>query len=162
MNAKVTKFELTQTNSALSAQNAFLGTQLADALAELNAARATIEALRSELSIAASLIFDMREQTEAPKSSAPDAYCVTTPDGDCVSTDPRCMHQSAAPISARRAEMNAARAEAMRTGKSVLVTPTLKTKTWTPAPPSEASLAYRAKCAAARELAMRTGKSVVV
>ena len=23
----------------------------------------------------------------------PDRYCVTTPDGDCVSTDPRCMHQ---------------------------------------------------------------------
>ena len=25
----------------------------------------------------------------------PDAYCVTTPDGACVSTDPRCMHQPA-------------------------------------------------------------------
>jgi hypothetical protein len=22
----------------------------------------------------------------------PDKYCVTTPDGDCISTDPRCMH----------------------------------------------------------------------
>ena len=162
MNAKVTKFELTQTNAALAAHNAYLGTTLADAQAALAQRDATIEALRAELSIAASLIFDMREQTEAPKSSAPDAHCVTTPDGDCVSTDPRCMHQAPAPISARRAQMDAARAEAMRTGKSVLVVPTIKTKTWTPAPPSEASLAYRAKCAAARELAMRTGKSVVV
>jgi hypothetical protein len=23
----------------------------------------------------------------------PDKYCVTLPDGDCVSKDPRCMHQ---------------------------------------------------------------------
>ena len=23
----------------------------------------------------------------------PDKYCVTQPDGDCISTDPRCMHQ---------------------------------------------------------------------
>lgn len=25
---------------------------------------------------------------------APDKYCVTRPDGECVSTDQRCMHQS--------------------------------------------------------------------
>ena len=27
-------------------------------------------------------------------NTAPDAYCVTTPDGNCISTDARCMHQS--------------------------------------------------------------------
>ena len=26
----------------------------------------------------------------------PDAFCVTAPDGACVSNDPRCMHQPAA------------------------------------------------------------------
>lgn len=29
----------------------------------------------------------------APIPPDPDAYCVTQPDGECVSTDPRCMHQ---------------------------------------------------------------------
>jgi hypothetical protein len=28
----------------------------------------------------------------AEQVQAPDAYCVTTPDGDCISNDPRCMH----------------------------------------------------------------------
>lgn len=31
-----------------------------------------------------------------PAQAEPDAYCITTPDGGCISTDPRCMHQSQA------------------------------------------------------------------
>lgn len=27
----------------------------------------------------------------------PDSYCITTPDGGCSSTDPRCMHQPKTP-----------------------------------------------------------------
>jgi hypothetical protein len=27
------------------------------------------------------------------RNEHPDAYCYTTPDGDCISTDARCMHQ---------------------------------------------------------------------
>jgi DnaJ-class molecular chaperone len=30
---------------------------------------------------------------EVDNDPAPDAYCVTAPDGSCVSDDPRCMHQ---------------------------------------------------------------------
>jgi len=28
-----------------------------------------------------------------PQPGTPDAYCITTSDGGCISTDPRCMHQ---------------------------------------------------------------------
>lgn len=31
--------------------------------------------------------------------AAPDKYCVTTPDGNCISEDPRCMHNTPAPKS---------------------------------------------------------------
>lgn len=31
------------------------------------------------------------------KTDSPDLYCVTEGNGDCVSTDPRCMHNSPAP-----------------------------------------------------------------
>lgn len=39
---------------------------------------------------------------------APDKYCVTTPDGNCISEDPRCMHNTPAP--------KVLRAEVPRTG----------------------------------------------
>lgn len=48
-------------------------------------------------------------------SVAPDAYCITQPDGECTSEDPRCMHQAAivlitdrAALMARCKELNAA------------------------------------------------------
>lgn len=35
------------------------------------------------------------QQSDAKQSPVtPDKHCLTTPDGDCISTDPRCMHQS--------------------------------------------------------------------
>jgi hypothetical protein len=40
--------------------------------------------------------FSVSNHRTAPKEDAkeePDAYCVTTPDGGCASTDSRCMHQ---------------------------------------------------------------------
>jgi hypothetical protein len=40
-----------------------------------------------------SLIPNSKENSPAPSDAEPDAYCVTTPDGGCISTDPRCMHQ---------------------------------------------------------------------
>lgn len=32
-------------------------------------------------------------QVAQQPQAEPDAYCITTPDGCCISTDPRCMHQ---------------------------------------------------------------------
>lgn len=37
--------------------------------------------------------FVMWRAANKEASGIPDAYCVTAPNGDCVSTDPRCMHQ---------------------------------------------------------------------
>lgn len=34
----------------------------------------------------------VRDETAA-RELAPDSFCVTTDDGDCISTDDRCMHQ---------------------------------------------------------------------
>lgn len=70
MSKAITKNELVKLNSELSAKVAALGTALADALAKI-----------------ARLEKKVREA-----SNEPDRYCVTAPDGECISTDPRCMH----------------------------------------------------------------------
>lgn len=70
MSKAIAKNELVKLNSELSAKVAALGTALADALAKI-----------------ARLEKKVREA-----SNEPDRYCVTAPDGECISTDPRCMH----------------------------------------------------------------------
>lgn len=70
MSKVITKNELITLNSALSAKVAALGTQLVDALAKIS----------------------RLEKKVREASNEPDRYCVTAPDGECISTDPRCMH----------------------------------------------------------------------
>lgn len=41
--------------------------------------------------------FGKRIRIPNPSESEPDKYCMTTPDGGCNSTDPRCMHNKPAP-----------------------------------------------------------------
>lgn len=40
-------------------------------------------------------IIPVRDTLAATQPKAPDACCITDPSGECISTDPRCMHQPA-------------------------------------------------------------------
>lgn len=62
------------------------------ALSELESSLAQYEA--GDMASAAAQGFRDGVASVAQQPQAePDAYCITTPDGDCISTDPRCMHQ---------------------------------------------------------------------
>ena len=56
--------------------------------------RAAVQTLRRTPMPLADLIPLLQQAADALDAPAPqpDARCVTAPDGECVSTDPRCMH----------------------------------------------------------------------
>lgn len=70
MTTKLTHIDKDNLIAKLRAEIVAQGTALADALAKI-----------------ARLEKKVRES-----SNEPDRYCVTAPDGECISTDPRCMH----------------------------------------------------------------------
>lgn len=70
MTTKLTHIDKDNLIAKLRAEIVAQGTALADALAKI-----------------ARLEKKVREA-----SNEPDRYCVTAPDGECISTDPRCMH----------------------------------------------------------------------
>jgi hypothetical protein len=67
----------------------------------------------------------MYQGPPAQPASEPDQYCVTAPDGSCVSTDPKCMHQ------VRPEEPIAYLWKNRGTGKTLIVLPD---QVWTSSP----------------------------
>ena len=68
---------------------------LADALRETDKELGSISEVPVQYEVASALDIarDTIKKALAAYDAAPDKYCLTREDGECISTDPRCMHQ---------------------------------------------------------------------